>query len=264
MKNKKFNQQQLSPKNYIRQRAKNLPIYKCYVTSNWQKEKLCNIFIARKHVTGNITFCGYLVDLSCLGVKDTVYKFNITLVEFEKIIERYQQSLCLIEISYELAHNIIYAGLEYAEKFGFEPHEDFLSITSCFLEEDTEDIPFIEIECGGPEGKPLYINTGLDSYKREKEIIEQLSKNAGENNFNYIVDASISDNEDDDDEFEDDDDEFEDNDYEEYYDYDEDDDEFEDDDEDYEDEDDYDDYEECEEYEKYEECDECEECEEEN
>ena len=207
-------QQPLSPESYIRQRGKTLPVYKCYVTSNWKEVKLCNVFVTRKHVTGNVTFCGYLVDLSCLGVKDTVYKFNVPLEEFEDIMEKYKTQIDFIEISYELAHNIIYAGLEYAEDLGFQPHKDFLSITSYFLEEDTDDIPIIEIECGFMDGKPMYANTGFDSNQKTKKIMEQLEKSRGSGNFDYIIGHDLGKEDDDYNDYDDfDDDDFEDENY---------------------------------------------------
>ena len=188
----------LRPDNYIRQRSKTLPIDECFINPDWQKNKMCQVVITRKHVTGNVTACIYLVDLSCLGVKDTTFKFNAPLEEVKELLERRGNQL--INISYELAHNIIYAALEYAEQWGFKPHKDFTSITSHFLEEDNDEIPLIEIECG-MDGKPCYTNTGFDSPAREREILAQLERTAGEGNYFFMLPGSRDMYYDNDDEF---------------------------------------------------------------
>ena len=208
----------LSPENYIRKNARNLPLYKCFINGNWEENNMCSIFITRKHITGNVTTCMYLVDLSCLGVKDTFFRFNIPFGEIENIME--QNPVPFIEISYELAHNFIYAGLEFAEDYGFKPCKEFTSITSHFLEEDTDDIPIIEIECG-KDGKPMYVNSGYETPARQREILAQLEKTAGEGNYHFLLrtdeDGSLHDNnedggyEEDDDEYEEDEDDIEQN-----------------------------------------------------
>ncbi|GHT27786.1 hypothetical protein AGMMS49574_00840 [Bacteroidia bacterium] len=192
--------QLLSPENYIRQKSRNIPIYKCWINSDWEESRIANILIARKHANGNLSACAYLADLGCLGVKDSFYFFNIFPEEVEEML--LDKEIEFIEISYPLAHNIIYATLEFAEEYGFMPHKVYTQTTRFFLEEDTEDIPLIEIECGNLEdGKPMYINTGFESPAREKQIIAQLDKTAGEGNYSYITDE--------DDEFDDDEDDYE-------------------------------------------------------
>jgi hypothetical protein len=176
--------QALSPEKYIRQKSRNLPIFKCWINKNWEESRLANIVIARQHVGKSLTVCIYLVDLYCLGVKDTYYLFNILESELDEFF-RENDRLEFTGISYELAHNIIYSALEFAEEYGFSPHRDFTQTTGFFLEEDTDDIPLIEIECGGKDGKPMYINSGHENPARERQILNQLEKNAGKGNFHY-------------------------------------------------------------------------------
>ena len=180
----------LRPDNYIRQKSRNLPVNECLINSDWKKSQLCELIISRKHVTGALTVCFYLVDLLCLGVKDTFFKFNISPEELKNLLERRSGKYQLINISYELAHNIIYAGVEYAEEYGFKPHKDFSSTTIYFLEEDNDAVPLIKVKCGGLDGKPCYTNTGFDSPERERAILVQLEQTAGKYNYDYILPAS--------------------------------------------------------------------------
>jgi hypothetical protein len=195
-------QQALSPENYIRQKSRNLPVYNCWITSGWEEAGIAQVVVARQHVNGNVTFCMYLVDLKCLGVKDTLYSFNVPPEELEVMLKKYPEVEFGV-ISYELAHNIIYAALEFAEAYGFPPHKDFTQTTRFLLEEDTDDIPLIDIACGArKDGKPLYVNTGHETPAREKQILAQLQKTAGEGNYEFIVGCNGDDYD-----YEDDDDE---------------------------------------------------------
>jgi hypothetical protein len=97
-----------------------------------------------------------------------------------------KNNMKLAEIPYELAHNIIYAAVEYAAEYGFEPAHEFTSVTQYLLEEDNDTIPLINIRCGGRDGKPLYINTGFDSPAKEQLTLKQLEKTAGTGNYNYM------------------------------------------------------------------------------
>jgi hypothetical protein len=146
--------QQLSPENYIRQKARNLPVFECMINEDWEFSKMASVSVARKHTNGNITLGLYLVDLNCLGVKDAHYLFNVSEPEYRRTITS-NGNLDLTSISYELAHNIVYAGLEFAKELGFNPHKDF-SVARYILEEDTDEVELIEIECGH-DGKPMFV-----------------------------------------------------------------------------------------------------------
>lgn len=178
--------QLLSPENYIRQKARNLPVYKCLINSNWRKEGMANILIARIHSNGNLTFGMYMVDMLCLGIRDTMYNFNQPESEFDDLVSEMTGEIKLISAEYALIHNIIYAALQYAEDLGFKPHKDFNSITKFLLDEDTEDVELIDIECG-LKGKPTFIRSESFTDAQANSIINQLNKTVGAGNFDYVL-----------------------------------------------------------------------------
>lgn len=186
-KKKKSSPQILSPENYIRQRAHNLPVFKCFVNDGWDEDGLAHVTIARKHVNGNVTYCSCLVDLKCLGIKDTLYQFNVPECEFDEYKDKLETDIGLIECEYNLVHNIIHAGWEYAEDIGFEPHKDFLSITQYMLEEDSDAIPLIDIHCGGENGKPLFVQGPLEDDTMAEMIVSRLEKRLGAGNYDYVL-----------------------------------------------------------------------------
>jgi hypothetical protein len=130
-----------------------------------------------------------MVDLMCMGVKDSTYKYNMPEEVLPALHENAEKNnMKLVEIPYELAHNIIYAAVEYAAEYGFEPVHEFTSVTQYLLEEDNDEkIPIIDIRCGGRDGKPLYINTGFDSPAKEQLTLKQLEKTAGPGNYHYML-----------------------------------------------------------------------------
>jgi len=199
--------QMLSPENYIRKKARSLPIYECWINADWENSGMANIVIARRHTNGNITFCLYLVDLLCLGVKDTFFKFNITETEYRNFLEKLEEEMGMEITGYALVHNIILSGVEFAEEYGFKPYKDFTSVTEFMLEEDNDDIELIEIECGR-DGKPLYIQGPFEDAVKSNKIMKQLEHLAGVGNYDFIkevdlVDPGFDDTMEDEDEFED-------------------------------------------------------------
>lgn len=110
-----FKMKNTSPRKYIQTRAKSLPIYKCYASKGWEGAGLANVIVTRQHVNRKITGGMYLVDLKCLGVKDTSWFFNVSEEDFFDRFPDLEEHF--MEIEYNLAHNIIYAGHDFAMEF---------------------------------------------------------------------------------------------------------------------------------------------------
>jgi hypothetical protein len=70
--------QMLSPQNYIRKKARSLPIHESWINVDWEDSGMASIIVAGRHTNGNITLCIYMVDLLCLGVNGSFIKFKIT------------------------------------------------------------------------------------------------------------------------------------------------------------------------------------------
>ncbi len=175
-----------TPEKAIKERARKLPINECLISNNWHKLKMAEVIISRKHANGNITYGVFLTDLYCTGLRDTFYSFNISQQNYEAMLQRMNKNVSLIPCSYQLAHNIIYGSIEYAEQFGFYPEKNF-AITEYILEEDNEDIPLMDINFGY-KGKPTILLLQDNSSEND---INTLRKNAGEGNY-YLFNISQS------------------------------------------------------------------------
>lgn len=145
---------QPTPEQYIRTRARKLPIDVCYINEGWKESGLASIIVVRKHTNQNYTFGVYLVDLFALGTKDTFFNFNVSQSVITEILGRSPDDK-FIRVEYALVHNIIYGGNEFAEDNDFKISKDF-KLTQFILEEDTEAIELIDIEFG-KNGEPFLI-----------------------------------------------------------------------------------------------------------
>jgi len=188
---------QLSAEKYIQKQAHSLPVFECLITREWQNTGICSIVVARMHITGNITAGIYLVDLYCLGLKDTTYQFNISPDEHSVY---YSNEYAMETCKYVIAHNIIYGAIAYAEDYGFKPDKDF-AVSRFILEEDDERVAEIEIEFG-LDGRPCFMPGPDDSEAQIKKVIAILERSAGPGNFE-VIDDFDGDDEFDDDEFDD-------------------------------------------------------------
>lgn len=152
---------------------------------------MAQVIIMRRHVNGNITTGIYLVDLLCLGVKDAAYFFNEPELELE---ERFGDSFTemFMEVDYPLAHNIVYAGHDFALEYDIKPHADF-DIAKFILEEDNDAIELIEIEVGH-NGKPHLV---VRQAGQNSDALAKLKKNAGEGNYYYTIGEESDEEEDD-------------------------------------------------------------------
>jgi hypothetical protein len=82
----------------------------------------------------------------------------------------------------ELAHQMIYASIEYAAQFGFTPEKDY-ALTHYLLVprgelEEPYDLTF------GSHGKPFFI---AGPYDNATLIVKQLEKTAGPGNYHYFM-----------------------------------------------------------------------------
>ncbi|MGB9596685.1 MAG: hypothetical protein ACPL7B_10435 [Candidatus Poribacteria bacterium] len=159
------------------------PIHECLINDFWSKSGLATIIISRIMPNGDIIFGDYLVDVFCLGLKDTFYKINVPLSayenEFKPMASRRSR---LTECPVTLAHQIIYGAIDYARDIGFEPHKDF-KFSKYILEEPEKfekrsDIKF------GKDGKPFFV---AGPYDNVKKIIKTLESKLGSDNFNFLI-----------------------------------------------------------------------------
>lgn len=182
----------LSPQSVVWQ-ARNYPIESCWVQKDWKENGLAIVMVARRQPDGNLVFGNYLVDYYCLGLKNTMYTANASPAELRQIMATaYSQTLPPIKIQPELAHEIIYGGIEYAARLGFKPQRDFRD--SQYILEPANKYPRSGSVEFGKDGKPFFINGPYDNVDK---ILEQLARAVGAGNFEYFLQVGPLDDDDD-------------------------------------------------------------------
>ena len=192
----------LSDEQFVRQRARLLPIGDCFMTEGAEKCGIATIAVIRNHPQGKVTGAVFLVDFYCLGVKDALVFVR---EDWEDLKERFYyfdgQNDEVKKISYEEAHNRIYGAIAFAEEAGIKPCKEF-SLAKYILEEDTDDIPLIEYEFGQNGKHMLFAKNRLEL----TTYLPTLRKNLGDD-FSYCCPEDLGAEEED---FEDEEDGFED------------------------------------------------------
>jgi hypothetical protein len=167
-------------------RAEQFSIYECLLNQDWQEKGLAHILLSRKQPNNEFIIGVFLVDIYCLGLKNTFCNANIPLEEYEKLKLRMVGESSLITCDPVLANRIVYGAIEYARKLGFEPQKDFRLSRFTLGAPSEADLPY-NIEFG-KDGKPLYIAGPNDNADR---VIEQLSKTVGDGNFHYLLPVKL-------------------------------------------------------------------------
>lgn len=162
--------------------AKEFPIYECLINPDWREQGIAQILFSRGQPNNKLIVGVFLVDIYCLGLKNTFCNADISLEDYEsRLKSKISQGSSLITCHPCLANRIIYGAIEYAKRLGFEPQRDFALSRSVLNEPSDADLTF-EVEFG-KDGKPLYISGPDDNVDY---VMKKLMKNVGEGNFNFI------------------------------------------------------------------------------
>ncbi|MFL5659219.1 MAG: hypothetical protein ACJ8CB_34175 [Ktedonobacteraceae bacterium] len=174
----------LSPQAIIR-RARTFPLLECLITANWQQDNsgMVQILLARQQPDGDICFGSYLVDMYCLGLKNTFANAGFSRTRYENEVRgRIFRAAAPEECPVELAHQMIYASIEYAARFGFQPEKDFALSQYLLAPRGELEEPY-ELTFG-KNGKPFFIAGPHDN---ATHILKQLEKTAGPGNYDFFA-----------------------------------------------------------------------------
>ena len=166
--------------------ARDYPIYGCWIMTGWQDTGITPVVVARQPEPDKIMFGVYMVDLYCLGIKNVYTRTDYSLSRFERELPK----LCSHapeKCSVELAHEVIYGGLEYAAKLGFEPHPDYYKQHADLMVDPPDAHPRVDHVVFGHEGKPLYVSGPYDNELKINSVMKTLERTCGAGNFDYLV-----------------------------------------------------------------------------
>jgi hypothetical protein len=169
-----------NPKKYIIEAARKIPLDKVLSDYGTHDQGIYQFFVIRKKLNGNYLLGSYLIDVFCLGLKSTTYRESLTESELQDFLNHMSSNsgATLNEIDPNLAFNVIYGGIEYAEDLGFEVMDKDFAITEYILP-DVETLEFVDVEFG-KNSKPFYIE---GPYDNTSKIIATLNKSIGKDEY---------------------------------------------------------------------------------
>ena len=162
---------------------RSLPLGKCYISdTTLDVGGIFHIVVTRRHTGGRISMALFMVDMFCVGVKESFFRLRLEQEELDDMLDTTDWGFTFLECSYEEAHNRIYGAIAFAEEGGIEPDKSF-ALTQYFLEEDTDDIPFIDYDYGS-NGQHLLV---CDSQLEASRYLPALRRTLGEDGFKYVI-----------------------------------------------------------------------------
>ena len=143
------------------------------------------MLIARQEAEGRLVFANYLVDVFCLGVKDTFWNTG-TLGDFKDLLEKIDEVQKMVPIAPAALVKIVKGAVDFALLYDLHPHPDFRHTSMLLKGIDpaacTQEFTF------GQGGVPFYIQGPHETSGQAVAIVRQIEQDGGR----YIVDASRS------------------------------------------------------------------------
>jgi hypothetical protein len=164
--------------------ARNSPINRCFVRKNIFSEGIGTAIVSREMPNGHLGVGVYLLDVWCLGVKNTYFSV-LSENEFLDRIKQIEVNENLETLHPSCARKIIEQCVEYSDTLGFKSHKDYKISRQLLMDLDPNVCPNQYIF--GKDGKPFYISGPNENQNQSKKIVEKLFRSCGEGNFEYIV-----------------------------------------------------------------------------
>jgi hypothetical protein len=166
---------------YFIEHAREYPIFGCWIMKGWQERGITPVVIARQQSLDKVIYANCLVDLYCLGVKNAFCDADFSLKRFEgSLTDLFSGSP--EECDLYLAHELVYGAIDFARRYGFEPHPDFKLASMVLDPPETHPISH-QIEFG-KNGKPFLVPGPYDD---AKALISKLERTAGSGNYDYLL-----------------------------------------------------------------------------
>ena len=128
-----------------------------------------------------VSFCGYLLDVHCLGVKDALGPRSMEEDALEDFIELFFSSWNSppVPVPFDLARELVFGAASFAAGLGFAPHADFRRAAGVLGPPPQE----ISIKFGS-QGRPFYMSGPFDD---PDAVLRTLENTVGAKNFDFAI-----------------------------------------------------------------------------
>ncbi len=156
--------------------AENWPIIICTLSDTLWTDGIGACNIGRRMPGDRVAIASFLVDRKCLGVKNVFWKIG-TESDLEEVLSKTKRTGGYEIASPERFAKFIYDAVEYAQRFGFQPHPDYSHARQ--LLKGIDPTACNDVFEFGQDGKPFFINGPYDSPAKIKLIMHRLRQVGG-------------------------------------------------------------------------------------
>lgn len=162
-----------SPTGLLKQSSE-FPIYQCLIDDGWEERGLAQVLVVRQMHNLKYLYALYLVDIFCLGVKNTFYEINIKQDGVNALISRLSMGteVDLIKISYQDCRSLVLGAVDFAAQLGFKPNRDWADSKHVIESE----LPYEHKFQFGRDGKPFYVEGPDDNIPQILSTLKPLIK----------------------------------------------------------------------------------------
>lgn len=172
------------------------PVYECLISGRWQERfYMTQIIVARQGPDGRIAAGFFLVDLSCLGIKNAYGRIYRTQYDYRREMKEVDSATPLKPCTIHLAAKVLHAATEYAMRLGFAPHPDSREPLKLLGDADPS-LASEVVSLGDEDNKPFYF---VGPYDDAAKIVAQLRRAVGEGNYQVVISLGDLDDEESDD-----------------------------------------------------------------
>lgn len=164
--------------------AKNSPIKDCRIRKDIISEGIGTVIVSREMPNSRLGVGVFLLDVWCLGVKNTYFSV-LSEDEYTDRIKEISVHETLENIHPSCARKLIEQCVNFSDGLGFIPHKDFKISRQLLTDIDPTVCPIKYTF--GKDGKPFYISGPNENLNQSKKIIDSLLQHCGEGNFDYLM-----------------------------------------------------------------------------
>ena len=161
--------------------AASAPIHECLVADSLFDIGIGNVIVSRKMPNGFIGAAFFLVDVFCLGIKDTLYEV-LSPAEYDYRVSSLQHET-FRALHPTCARKLVEGAEAYARDLGFPPHPDYQRARQIFGDLDATVCPTHYVF--GRDGKPFFLSGPYDTPAKCRRIIDTLTRHCGIDGFNF-------------------------------------------------------------------------------
>ncbi len=164
--------------------AANSPIHEALVPAKLFELGMGNLVFSRVLPDGRIAMGAFLLDVFCLGVKDAFVAI-MTKAEYAMRRSSWPAAESLLPMDPACFRKLVEGGVAYAQDLGFSPHPDYAVASQIF-----GDVPSADCSTRfeyGHEGKPFYVSGPHETATQVQDILDQLERRLGPDNFHHLV-----------------------------------------------------------------------------